>query len=291
MAFGNRDLHRWQTRRLNSNNSHLRICLFHGTGNAGDQSASADRRDNGLDIRDLLQNFQAHRALACNYDLIIEGMDEGHAELLAAADGLFAGLVVIRAVKDDFGAVALCRRSLDQRRRQRHTDLRANSVTAGVVGDSLGVVPRRGGDYAAGTLFGSQRQQFVERAAFLESAGALQIIELEINRIPGVLGEIFRAGAWRQIDGVTNASHGRLDFGKRHFRMAGPGWLRHEDWFGHCMESGSKEFLSPLWGYYRLTACPRLAPWAALFRRFAAELKWLTFATTSIKFNDRSHGY
>ena len=66
-----------------------------------------------LNVGDLLQDFEAHCALPRDHDFIVERMNKGHAELLAAAHRFFAGFVIIRAVKNDFRAVAFGGGNLD----------------------------------------------------------------------------------------------------------------------------------------------------------------------------------
>jgi hypothetical protein len=71
-------------------------------------------------------------------------------------------------------------------------------VGGSVVGDGLGVIAGARGDYPACFLFRREREDTVERAAFLEGASALQVIELEENGLAGERGErdgVRRGGA------------------------------------------------------------------------------------------------
>ncbi len=52
------------------------------------------------------EHFEAQRSLAGDHGIVIEGMDEGEAALLAAAHGFLASLVVIRARQDDFRPIS-----------------------------------------------------------------------------------------------------------------------------------------------------------------------------------------
>ena len=104
-ACGHRGLHRWQPRRLHSDDLNFRIGFLDGAGDAADQSASADGDHHRLDFRMLLQHFKSEGALAGDDRVVIEGMDESEMLLLAAPDGFFTGLVVVGAVKNDFRAV------------------------------------------------------------------------------------------------------------------------------------------------------------------------------------------
>jgi hypothetical protein len=53
----------------------------------------------------LLQHFKSQSALAGDDRIVIEGMDESEVLLLTAPDGFFTGIIVVGAVKNDFGAV------------------------------------------------------------------------------------------------------------------------------------------------------------------------------------------
>ena len=161
----------------------------------------------------LLEQFEADGALAADDLSIVEGMDEGAAFFDAAAQGLFAGFVVVGAVENDLRPEGAGGGDLDLRRGQRHDDLRANAAGRGVEGDSLGVVAGAGGDDAALALGLAEREQLVERAALFEGAGALQVFELEVQGQAGQLGEIVRELAGRDVDGLADARAGCLNAG------------------------------------------------------------------------------
>ena len=129
------------------------ICFLDGAGNAADQAAAADGNDYRFNFGMLLKHFKTESSLPCDHRVIIKGMDEGQMLLMAAADGLFTGLVVIRAVQDDVGAVGFGGRHLDQRSGQRHANLCADAALAGVISQSLSVVPCRSGNHALIALF------------------------------------------------------------------------------------------------------------------------------------------
>ena len=99
-----------------------------------------------MDVRHLIENFQTHGALAGHDDFVIEGMNEGHAELLTPAHRLFTGFVIVRAVQDDLSAIGFGRGNLNERCGQRHHNLRADSVASGVVGDALRMIACRRGN-------------------------------------------------------------------------------------------------------------------------------------------------
>src|ERR1700687_3930262 len=66
-------------------------------------------------------------------------------------------------------------------------------------------------DHALGAFFGAQREQLVQRAALLESAGSLEVVKLQIDGVGGGFGKGLRACARRKVDGAANAAQGRLD--------------------------------------------------------------------------------
>ena len=132
-------------------------------------------------------------------------MEEGEAVGGALADGFGAGFVVIGSVEDDVGSVARSRGHLNQRRHERHDDARADAVLAGVEGDGLGVVAGAGGDDAAPALLVGEGKDLVERAALLESAGALQVVELEEDLLAGHLGEARGVAGGREINVAADA--------------------------------------------------------------------------------------
>src|SRR5207245_3382872 len=130
---------------------------------------------------------------------------------LTAADRLFESFVVICAVQNYIRAVPARCRDLDQRRGQGHANLGADAELAGVVGHALRVISGRGRDHTLRTFFGAQREQLVQRAALFESAGALEVVEFQIDGVGGGLGKGLRTCARRKIDGAANAAQGRLD--------------------------------------------------------------------------------
>ncbi len=153
--------HRGQLLRLDADDADLGVGLLEGAGDAADEAAAADGDDDGFDVGDLLEQFEADGALAADDLGVVEGMDEGAALFDAAAHGFFAGLVVAGAVEDDFGAIAARGGDLDLRRGQRHDDLGANAARGGVEGDALGMIAGAGGDDAALALGLAEREQLV----------------------------------------------------------------------------------------------------------------------------------
>ena len=176
--------HGGQLFRLDADDANFGIGLLEGAGDAADEAAAADGHDDGFDVGDLLEQFEADGALAGDDFGVVEGMDEGAALFDAAAQGFVAGFVVACAVEDDFSAVAARGGDFDLRRGQRHDDLGANAARGSVKGDALRVIAGAGGDHAALALRFAEREELVECAALLERAGALQVLELQVQGRP-----------------------------------------------------------------------------------------------------------
>src|ERR1700674_352716 len=138
-------------------------------------------------------------------------MYEGEVLSLTAAKGFFESFVVICAVKNHISAVTARRRDFDKRRGQGHANLGADAELAGVIGHALGVISGRGCNHALGALFGAEREQLVQGAAFFESAGSLEVVELQIDVVGSGLRKSLRTRAGRKVDGAANAAQGRLD--------------------------------------------------------------------------------
>jgi len=149
--------------------------------NARDQSAAADRDDDRLDIRCLLEDFEPHRPLTCDHRLIVERMDEREAVARRDFARMRARFGEVGAMQDHSGAQMAAVGDLDQRREQRHHDGRRNAEQTGVVRDALRVVAGGGGDDAALALPARQLRERVTRAALLEAACTLQIVEFAID--------------------------------------------------------------------------------------------------------------
>ena len=84
-------------------------------------------------------------------------------------------------MEDHICAVVLRGRHLHHGRRRGHDDGAPDFAKRGVIGDCLRVISRGSADHTAFLFFRAEQQDFVERAAFLVSAGHLQIFELEID--------------------------------------------------------------------------------------------------------------
>src|SRR5712691_4847533 len=73
------------------------------------------------------------------------------------------------------------------------------------------MIAGRGGDHAFLLLLGRKLGEGITRAAFFETAGALEIIELGINFHPGQLAEWDRLWAGRFVDRAFNAAGSCFD--------------------------------------------------------------------------------
>ncbi len=100
------------------------ICLFDRAGDSADEASATDRRDDDFDIGMLLQDFESESSLPCDDGIVVEGMNQGEAVVLALLDGLFVGFVVVGAVQHDFGAIGARGGNFGERRGQWHDDAR-----------------------------------------------------------------------------------------------------------------------------------------------------------------------
>ena len=78
------------------------------------------------------------------------------------------------------------------RRRHRHDNGRRHAEGLGVPGETLRMIAGGGGDDAAGAFFFREQHQLVERAALLERAGVLQVLELQPDLRAGDERQFFR---------------------------------------------------------------------------------------------------
>ena len=129
-------------------------------------------------------DFIADRALAGDHQQIVERVDEREARFgdERVAVGLRVGIAV--AVQLDLGAHAAHRVDLDLRRGLRHHDDGAQPELARGERDALRVIAGAGGDDAAGALLGVEVRDAVVGAAQLEAEDRLQVLALEMHRVP-----------------------------------------------------------------------------------------------------------
>ena len=128
--------------------------------------------------------------------------DKGVALGLGQVHGVFAGLVIDVAVKNDLGTVVLGALDLDERRGGGHDHYGFRARARGGEGDALGVVAGAGGDDAARELFGRKGGNLVVRAADLVGSGALHVLGLEpyaVARCGSKVGALDQLGLLRNF--------------------------------------------------------------------------------------------
>jgi hypothetical protein len=74
-----------------------------------------------------------------------------------------------------------------------------------MVGNGLGVVARTGGDDSAALFVIAQEQNPVQRTAFFEGAGPLQVIQLQVHLLAGHFGKSRRELAGGEVDEVADS--------------------------------------------------------------------------------------
>ena len=128
---------------------HVRPLALHRHGDPGDQPAAADRHDDRLDIRHLLENLQPHRPLPRDDRRVVEAMDVNQPMLLDQllhAPSRFGKCV---AAQDHVRPEIAARRHLDQRRKPRHDHRHADAQELPVIRQPQRMIARRSGDDAA----------------------------------------------------------------------------------------------------------------------------------------------
>src|ERR1700678_2339304 len=75
-----------------------------------------------------------------------------------------------------------------------------------MISHALRMISSRRSNYSLGSLFGGKREQLVQRATLLESAGSLLIIELKEDLAIGKRRKGFRVSAGRNSNGCANAA-------------------------------------------------------------------------------------
>ena len=166
----------------------LRAQGLDGKGNAGDQSAAAHRHHHSIHIRQLVQNFQADRALPGNDLLVIVGVDKGHVVLLLQLHGLIVGFVVGAGHKADLCAQIFGVFHLHQGCAVRHTDDAADAAPGSCQCHTLCMVTRRAGNNPLGAFLLRKLADLIVSAPHLKAAGGLQVLGLEVQL--AVLGQL-----------------------------------------------------------------------------------------------------
>ena len=123
-------------------------------------------------------------------------MDVGQALLGGNPVGLGPGFGEVAALHDNPRAEALRGADFDQRRIVGHDHRDRNAEQLAVIREGGGVIAGGGGDDPAFLLVAGEAQQGVARAALLERARALQVVEFAENAGAGDFrqGDRFRTG-------------------------------------------------------------------------------------------------
>src|SRR5262249_10086318 len=121
---------------------------------------------------------------------------------------------------------------------------RLHAETLRVVGDALRVVACAGRHHPAAPLLRPEQGELVRRPALLEGSGALQALQLEVDRRAAQVAEGPRPRAWGRVDVGADALGGGEDVlerhhgagrvaedGKRIKPRAGPGRGFRRGWF------------------------------------------------------------
>lgn len=116
-----------------------RLLLRRG-GDAGDEPSAADRDDEGLDSRRLLEDLEADRALARDDVRMVVGRHEDRAGALGELGRRGEGLVEDVPAQHHLRAVVAGRRELGQGDADGHEDGRLDAELARGEGDALRVV-------------------------------------------------------------------------------------------------------------------------------------------------------
>ena len=177
--------------------------LLHIRGDARDQTAAADCREDGVDRRLVLaQDLHADRAVAGDHVGIVEGVDEGEFLLALQFQRVVVGVGVAVAEQHDFGATSAHRVDLQLRRGDRHHDHGPAAHAPGRQRDPLGMVAGRRRDHPARQLLGRQMRHLVVGAAQLEREHVLHILAFEQQAVAqpcGQQGRLFERGFARNV--------------------------------------------------------------------------------------------
>jgi hypothetical protein len=167
--------------------------------------------------------------------------------------GLLRGGVVVDAVEDDLGAVLAGGVDLRDGRVLRHDDGRIDARPCRRERDALCVVAGAGGDDAAVAFGVGQLGDLVRRAANLERAGALEVLQFQVDVGTGPLRErvgVFEGGL---PGGLRDDVAGRFHVGELE-HTHGYSWLNGRP-------SGPPEPSSAVVGQRGRSVCIRLGEW------------------------------
>ena len=178
-----------------------------------DQAPAPGADDDRGDVRALVEDLQADRALPGDDVGVLEGVDEHRSGPLGVLGGGHERLGEGLPAEPDLGAVGAGGRDLGQRRGLGHEDGGRSAQQPRGQRHALRVVAGAGGDDPAGPLGVGQPRDARVGAADLERAGALQVLALEPHRAADPLGQ--RAGVLqrRAPDDAGEQFGRRLDVG------------------------------------------------------------------------------
>ena len=162
-----------------------------------------------------LQHFQRDSALPRNDEQVVIGMDQRQAARVAVDKCEGARFLNRCAGHNEVGAVPTGVFHLHHRRAHGHHYGRRDTEALCVVGDTLGVVAGRHRNHPALPLVGRQGQEPIERPAFLEARGKLEVLEFEPDVAAADLAQRPALIAGRRHDGTTDRCRGGLHVGRR----------------------------------------------------------------------------
>ena len=213
--------HRRIARRFDADHLHVGPQAARRDGAAGDHAAAAHRHDQRVELGYVFEHFQRDGALARDDAWIVVGMDEDQLLGLGQAVGLGRRLRQRVPLQHDARAMVARVLHLVVGCEGRHHDGRRNAQPARMIGDALRMVAGRHGDDAALAFVVGELQQRVERAAFLERGGELQVLELHPDIGLGDARQRLAAQARRMDDRAGNAGGSCADVGERDGKSLG----------------------------------------------------------------------
>ena len=186
----------------------IRLDGLRGQHDPGRQPAARKRHQQHVEIGARLQHLQPDRALAGDHQRIVEGRDLG--QPLLGHQSLRLGLGVVLALAGDPHLGTKCADALDLHpgHQRRHADHRADAARPCRVGHAAAMIAgRAAGD--AGRVRG-QGGHGVHRAAQLEGADGLHVLELEQEILPGNAGHVGRGHHRGRVgDAADSPSRGK----------------------------------------------------------------------------------
>ncbi len=196
---------------LRADDAHLRGLAPEQRGASAQQSAAAHADHERAEVGKIFEDFQRHRALAGQEHVAQAGVDEGEAVGGAVRLGGDHRRIVVGLAVVERGAEGADARLLHVGRGARHEDGGGDAQRLGGVGHAEPVVAGRRGHHAAALRLGGEGGERVERAAQLERAGDLAILELEVHVAAGGRREGRAQDQGRADGGAGNAPGGAVD--------------------------------------------------------------------------------